>query len=342
MVPTIGPWAYEVDGDAPAVTVIDADRDEVAVGAVPVAFPGVVVAVSDGPGGRLPAGPDGWAGVDVALTTAASPPAPWVQVGDVDAEIANLRATLAGPLRTAACAYLHVLRVGDQLSGGEPASGLVLESFAYSMLQAGPAFAAWRAGRPVRARRPAAEPEVLVERTGDVLAVTLNRPEVHNAYNRRVRDLLCEALSVALVDPACRVELEGRGPSFCSGGDLDEFGTAPEPATAHLVRVGRSPARILATIGSRVTARLHGSCAGSGIELPAWAGRVVAAPDTRIWLPELAMGLIPGAGGTASLPRRIGRHRTAWLGLTGRPIDAGTALAWGLADEIDSAGGGPA
>jgi enoyl-CoA hydratase/carnithine racemase len=52
-------------------------------------------------------------------------------------------------------------------------------------------------------------------------------------------------------------------------------------------------------------------------------------------LPEVGMGLIPGAGGTVSIPRRIGRHRTAWLALTGNTIDAGTALAWGLADSPD-------
>jgi enoyl-CoA hydratase/carnithine racemase len=61
----------------------------------------------------------------------------------------------------------------------------------------------------------------------------------------------------------------------------------------------------------------------------------VARPDTVIGLPEVSLGLIPGAGGTVSLPRRIGRHRTAWLALTGRTIDAATARAWGLVDEIE-------
>jgi enoyl-CoA hydratase/carnithine racemase len=68
--------------------------------------------------------------------------------------------------------------------------------------------------------------------------------------------------------------------------------------------------------------------------LPAFAARVVARPDTVIGLPELPLGLIPGAGGTVSLPRRIGRHRTVWLALTRRAIDAATARAWGLVDEV--------
>ncbi|MEJ7585102.1 MAG: enoyl-CoA hydratase/isomerase family protein [Acidimicrobiales bacterium] len=102
---------------------------------------------------------------------------------------------------------------------------------------------------------------------------------------------------------------------------------------AHLVRLLRSPARLLAAIGSRTTANLHGACMGSGIELAAFAGHVAVAPDVLIALPEVGLGLIPGAGGTVSLPARIGRHRTAWLALTGRSIDAPTALAWHLADQ---------
>jgi enoyl-CoA hydratase/carnithine racemase len=73
---------------------------------------------------------------------------------------------------------------------------------------------------------------------------------------------------------------------------------------------------------------------GAGIELPAYAQRITAAPGTIISLPEIALGLVPGAGGTVSLPRRIGRQRTAWLGLTGARIDAVTALEWGLIDAI--------
>jgi enoyl-CoA hydratase/carnithine racemase len=80
---------------------------------------------------------------------------------------------------------------------------------------------------------------------------------------------------------------------------------------------------------------LHGACVGSGIELPAFAATVLAEPSTVVSLPEVSLGLIPGAGGTVSLPRRIGRHRTARLALTGDRIDAATALEWGLVDAIE-------
>ena len=128
--------------------------------------------------------------------------------------------------------------------------------------------------------------------------------------------------------------LAGAGPSFCSGGDLDEFGSFPDPATAHITRLARSSGRVLAAIAPKVVAHLHGACMGAGIELPAFAGRVVADPDTVISLPEVGLGLLPGAGGTVSLPRRIGRQRTCELALTQRRIDASTALGWGLVDEI--------
>ena len=73
---------------------------------------------------------------------------------------------------------------------------------------------------------------------------------------------------------------------------------------------------------------------GAGLELAALAARVVATPDATFRLPELGLGLIPGAGGTATLPRRIGPQLTAWMALTGATVDAPTALRWHLVDEI--------
>ena len=63
---------------------------------------------------------------------------------------------------------------------------------------------------------------------------------------------------------------------------------------------------------------------------------MTARPDTIFRLPEVSMGLIPGAGGTATLPRRIGRQRTAWLAISGAEIGANTALAWGLIDAVET------
>ena len=150
-----------------------------------------------------------------------------------------------------------------------------------------------------------------------------------------MRDGLVEGLRAIVCDPSItEVVLRGAGPAFCSGGDLDEFGTLPDPATAHGIRSTRNPGSLLAHCADRVRAELHGACVGAGIELPAFARHVVAAEDAFFQLPEVAMGLVPGAGGTVSIPRRIGRQRTAYLALSGLRLDAATAHRWGLVDEI--------
>jgi enoyl-CoA hydratase/carnithine racemase len=219
--------------------------------------------------------------------------------------------------------------------GRSTAEGLVAESATYGLLQSGPEFDRWRSGRARPRRPPDPSPRVLVERRGDHLLVTLDRPDVHNALDAAMRDQLDAALRIAVMDPSIdSVHLHGAGPSFCSGGDLDEFGTRSDPPAAHLIRLLRNPGRTIAEVADRTVAHLHGDVAGSGIELAAFAHRVVATRSTRISLPEVRLGLIPGAGGTVSIPRRIGRHRTLLLALAVDRIDAATALEWGLVDEL--------
>jgi enoyl-CoA hydratase/isomerase-like protein len=293
----------------------------------------VVVLRPDG----MPPGPPGNLVERVGLLPAVivAPP-PLAAVADVvpesDTDLEAVVATVAAhPLAATALAML--LRHGH---GRSVAEGLLAESAVYSTLQGGPEFAAWRAGRHRRDPPPDEGPAVLCERDGPLLELRLNRPERRNALSARMREELVDGLTVAaLDDTVAEVHLRGEGPSFCSGGDLDEFGTFPDPATAHLVRVGRNAGAAVHAVADRVVAHLHGSCVGSGIEVPAFAGRVLAAPDTTIALPEVAMGLVPGAGGTVSLPRRIGRHRTALLALGRRSIDVRTAATWGLVDELE-------
>ncbi|HEX3786900.1 MAG TPA: enoyl-CoA hydratase/isomerase family protein [Pseudonocardiaceae bacterium] len=242
-----------------------------------------------------------------------------------------LAAAAASP--QAALVLARLLRESERQT--VPAA-LDVESLAYSTLLGGKEFQRWlnrRGPRPLPP--PAAGPVVLSERTDRRLHITLNRPERRNAYGREVRDALVEALDLALLDGSVdHVLLDGAGPCFCAGGDLGEFGTAPDLATAHFVRTRAGAGRLLHRLADRVEVRLHGSCVGAGIELPAFAGRVVARPDTTFRLPEVGMGLIPGAGGTVSIPRRIGRWRTLLLALSGRALAASTALSWGLVDEL--------
>jgi Enoyl-CoA hydratase/isomerase len=267
---------------------------------------------------------------DVVLTDAPAAHRPYaVPPGGVDAGLAALgRAVAAGPVAAATLAM--ALRGSARVP--VPA-GLVAESAAYSALQSGAEFARWRAGRPVRGAEAGGE-RVRVAREGAVLRVTLARPARRNALDAAMRDALVEALAAAVAEPGCPVLLDALGPDFCAGGDLDEFGARPDPAVGHLIRLSRSPALLLHRLSERTTARLHGACLGAGIELPAFAGRVEAHPDARLGLPELRLGLLPGAGGTVSLPRRIGRHRTAYLALSGATLTAHEALDWGLVDTV--------
>jgi enoyl-CoA hydratase/carnithine racemase len=255
-----------------------------------------------------------------------------VPVPDVVVAAAALhRAAAANP--QAAVLLAGLLRWSGALGVPE---ALDAESLTYSTLLGGPEFRRWLDRRGPRSLPPPARAEpVLVERVDDELRITLNRPERRNAYGRELRDALVAALELAEWDDGIRcVRLDGAGPAFCSGGDLDEFGTTPDPVTAHLVRTRAGAALPLHRLADRLEVRLHGACVGAGIELPAYAARVVAASDTRVRLPEVAMGLVPGAGGTVSIPRRIGRWRTLYLALGGQDVDAATALAWGLVDEV--------
>ena len=287
-------------------------------------LPCVVVGVAD----AAPEAPDGF---DV-LVSGRSVARPWVQSEDPGATVALLAAKVgASPL--AAVALAQLLRFGPTVSVED---AVVAESFVYSMLQSGPEFRAWLDTRDRPSGRRAGDDEpVVVERRGEHLEIELNRPSVCNALNAAMRDDLITALQLVVTDPTITTaRLSGRGPAFCSGGDLSEFGSFEDPATAHSVRVGRSVGLRLARCAERVEVHVHGSCIGAGIEIPAFSHRIVARGDATFSLPEVGFGLVPGAGGTASVPRRIGRHRTAYAAVSGAAIDARLALEWGLVDQL--------
>ncbi len=268
---------------------------------------------------------------DILITTDATAPRPWVRTANPSETLARL-ADAVERQPVAAAVAAQVLRMTLDLRFED---ALALESIAYSMLLASEGYRAWRGATPVRQRPETPAPRVALEVSDAAIGIRLTRPARRNAFDAAMRDELAEALGFALLHPeAPPVTLAGDGPAFSAGGDLDEFGQAPDAGWAHMIRVARSPARLVHALGERITARLHGACVGAGIEAPAAAARVVATPDAFFRLPEVSMGLIPGAGGTATIPRRIGRHRTCFMAISGADIDARTALAWGLVDEI--------
>ncbi|MEU5842107.1 enoyl-CoA hydratase/isomerase family protein [Rhodococcus sp. NPDC047139] len=254
-----------------------------------------------------------------------------VDVPDPDVGIAEFtEAVTRNP--QAALVARQVVRASETLPVPE---AIDVESFGYSTLQGGPEFAAWLAERGPRPLPPPSAEPVLIARDGEFLHITLNRPERRNAYGTVLRDALVDALRLALLDDSVeRVVLDGAGSSFCAGGDLDEFGRTPDTTLAHFVRTRGGAGRLVAELADRIEVRLHGHCIGAGIEIPAFAGRVVAAPETVFRLPEVSMGLIPGAGGTVSIPRRIGRWRSLHLFVTAAPLEVSRAFDWGLVDEI--------
>lgn len=252
-----------------------------------------------------------------------------VLVGDPLAAVVGLQTRVAAsPVASITLAWL--LRGSAGLT--VPVA-LAAESAAFSTLLSGAEFRTWLAARG-EPRPPDQSERVRLNRHDNVLSIVLSRPGRRNAVDARMRDALRDALAIAEVDTALTVEITGAGPSFSAGGDLDEFGSAADMAISHLVRVEGSAGAVLHRIRDRVTARLHGACLGAGIEIPAFAGRLTAAPGTVFGLPEIAMGLIPGAGGTVSITRRIGRQRMLWMALTGERVDVPTALVWGLIDAV--------
>jgi enoyl-CoA hydratase len=248
-----------------------------------------------------------------------------------EAELAAVAANIErAPL--AAATLVQVLRTTATMPIAE---ALTVESLAYATAQAGPEFRCWLEAYHALERPGEDGPPVLIEREDGRLTLVLNRPANHNALSVEMRDALCEALELVLADQSIRaVSVSGAGRCFSVGGDLSEFGSAPDPATGHAVRVIRMPSRLLVECAERVEFRLHGACIGAGVELPAFAGHVAAKARSFFQLPEITFGLIPGAGGCVGIPRRIGRQRTAYLALSARRISAATALRWGLVDAL--------
>lgn len=241
---------------------------------------------------------------------------------------AVVRSVRASPL--AAAVTVQLLRLLPSLTAQD---GLTAESLAYGLLQGSAPHREWIAGRP--AHPAPGERQVRTERRGNRLTITLDDPASGNAIDRTMRDALYGAFSVAALDPEIRVvALRATGRTFSLGAELAEFGTTVDPAAAHAIRAVTLPALMIARCAERLEVHVQGACVGAGLEMAAWARDFSAAPDAWFQLPELAMGVLPGAGGCVSLSRRIGRQRTALLILSGKRIGMQAALEWGLIDRI--------
>jgi enoyl-CoA hydratase/carnithine racemase len=217
------------------------------------------------------------------------------------------------------------------------AQGLVAESFAFALLQGSAEHRRWAEARDAagHAEPPPAPGRVMTRRDGNVLEICIDRPWAGNAIDRPIRDGLTEAFELAALDSSITaVRLRGAGKVFSLGADLHEFGTTSDPATAHHIRQLTLPAAAAARCMDRLEVHVQGACVGSGLELACYARRLTAGPRAWFQLPELAMGILPGAGGCVSLTRRIGRQNTAAMILSGHRLTARQALSWGFIDAI--------
>ena len=230
---------------------------------------------------------------------------------------------------TIACQVLRANALSDS------SQGLLVESLAYSVLLESDSFQSWLKNRESARGNSRHDANVIIEREDNTLSIILDRPKRHNAYSEELKDKFCDALQLPVADSSiAQVIISGKGPSFCSGGDLDEFGSVSNASSSHISRLTRSAGSLLSKIRDKTHFRVHGACIGAGIELTAFSSSISAHEESFFQLPEVSMGLIPGAGGTVSITKRIGRWRTAYMAITGSRIDSQTALEWGLVDEL--------
>jgi 3-hydroxyacyl-CoA dehydrogenase len=175
-----------------------------------------------------------------------------------------------------------------------------------------------------------AEEVVTVKRRGNVLVVTVDNPPV-NALGVDVRRGLMAAIDAAENDAAVdAVLLLGAGRTFIAGADIREFGKPPQPPSLPEV------CNRIESCAKPVVAILHGSALGGGLEIALSAHYRLALANARLGLPEVTLGLLPGAGGTQRAPRLIGVGPALELMLSGQPVGADKALALGLVDRLDA------
>ena len=182
----------------------------------------------------------------------------------------------------------------------------------------------------------ASETTVLYTKVGPVAYVSLNRPDVINAYNVRMRDELYLTLEALRDDDEVRVGIiSGEGErGFCAGADLTEFGTAPSVAVARDVRWERDIWGLFLSIRKPLIAAIHGYAIGSGVEIACLCDIRIAAENATFSMPEVALGMVPAAGGTQTLPRAVGMSRAMDMVLTNRRLDAAEARRIGLVHEV--------
>jgi len=177
---------------------------------------------------------------------------------------------------------------------------------------------------------------IIYEKRGHLAYVTLNRPKALNAYNIRMRDELYEVLGAIRDDTEVRVViLKGAGEkAFCAGADLTEFLSAPPPVLSRTARFERDIWKRFTEMPIPFIAAMHGYVLGSGIEMSLCCDVRLCSEDAQFGLPEVALGIIPAAGGSQTLPRTVGRSHALDMLLSGRWLKADEARRMKLVNRV--------
>ncbi len=177
---------------------------------------------------------------------------------------------------------------------------------------------------------------LIYDKQDGIAWITLNRPQVLNAINMRMRDELWDVVQAARDDPEVLVVIfNGAGErAFSAGADISEFGTAPSYVESRRARRQRDLWGLILSLEKPLIAAIHGYALGAGIELAMCCDLRIASEDAHLGLPEVSLGYIPSAGGTQTLPRHIPPGVAMHMILTGDPIDAQAALRHGLVQRV--------
>ncbi len=168
-----------------------------------------------------------------------------------------------------------------------------------------------------------------------ILLLTLNRPDKLNALSTEVLDALALAFAAAKSNPKVKaVMITGNGKAFCAGADISKLAECTGQTGYDFACRGQEVFRLLETMGKPSLAAVNGFAFGGGCELAISATLRIASTAAQFGQPEVKLGVIPGYGGTQRLARLVGKGRALDLCLTGRFINAETALNWGLVSDV--------
>lgn len=192
------------------------------------------------------------------------------------------------------------------------------------------------AGHSAATPTPEAEaPAALVDVSGHVMLLTLNRPRAMNAVNAAMTTIVADALEQADADPGIRVVVVtgGGGRAFCAGADLKAVARGESLTPPGYERFGFA-GYVSHFVSTPTIAAVNGFALGGGTEISLASDLVVAAESASFGLPEVKRGLLAGAGGAFRLPQQLPWKVGLELLLTGDPIDAATAARWGLVNQV--------